>query len=167
MFTEAVDRPRGLVVWLFSGRENSDADLEAFVRSIAEMSSRRDGPPTSAICVVDPGNPPGNAAWRKRIAEASAAAPSEACVVLVTRSVVVRGVLTAVLWLLRPTFAVSTHETFDEALAWTQSRRGRDLPALRRLYEQARAAADSAHRGVSSVPPGSVPPASSQRRVAS
>lgn len=160
MFTEAVDHRRGLVVWLFSGRENSDADLEAFVRSIGEMSSRSAARPTAAVVVVDPGNPPANAAWRKRIADASATAPAGACFALVTRSVVTRGVLTAIRWIRQPPFPIATHETFEEAVAWVQKQRDVDAPLLRRLMQKARDVADGRDSGLASTPPASGVPSS-------
>ena len=139
MFSQAWDPVDALVVWLFSHEENSDDDYERYIRCIHEMDARgADRELPAAILVVDPGQPAPNAAWRRRIAEASATMKSKALFAVVSESAVVRGVVTAINWIRPPPYEHAVERSFDDAVAWIERRRGRALHNPRKLLAEAR-----------------------------
>ena len=110
----------------------------------------------AGILVIDPGNPAPNAAWRRRIADASAALPDTSLFALVTRAVSARGALTAIHWMRPPRYEFTTHETFASAVRWVELKRGAEQPILLRLLVRARAGIDL---------PGATPPPPSVHRT--
>ena len=144
VLTYKFDRAFGIVVWLFSGQTNEDADYELYVKSIAELSVRvPDVSSPAAIIVIDPGNPIPNALWRKRIAEVSSGVPREALVVFVGSSPLVRGTVLAVNWVKPLPFDFHVVATFAEATALIGRKRGYPLKLLDELYGEARKEAAS------------------------
>lgn len=144
MFIEAADIEAGEVVWLFCGTSNTDADYQNYLDSIDRLIKAA---PTSVrpagIQVVAPDSPPPNAEWRKRIADHTRHFPrDDAMYCMVTRSTVIRGVLTAINWMRRPNYAFAVRPTFDEAVAWIDQQRGHPARALPQLHEQAQAMAN-------------------------
>jgi hypothetical protein len=75
MFRLAFDTSIVIAVGVFSGNENTDIDFQAYVNSFKRLDevaySRPDVRGAYAI-IVDPENPRPDAAWRKKIADASA-----------------------------------------------------------------------------------------------
>lgn len=152
MFTLSSDPVEALAVGLMSGRTNSDEDYEAYCRSIRELdvwAVGRDAP--AYVLVVDPGNPPPDARWRKRIAEASAEltcvkSGARPLFVLVTASVAIRGIVTAISWLRPSQYDVVTCATIEDAVRTLAARRGRPTQSLHDLLARARAATTRATR---------------------
>jgi hypothetical protein len=143
MLTIETDEAASAAVWLFTGRQNADADYERYVASLAELArtARRVGH-GAGLLVAERDNPPPNATWRKRIADASRHYPPNCAFALVSESMLVRSVITAVNWLRPPTYDFVALATVDEALAWIAARRGdasRDAPRV--CLERARRAA--------------------------
>ncbi len=149
MFTLGYDRNFSLGVFLFSGDHNTDDDYAAYCAAIAWMKATlRDQSAALApcgICVVDPGNPPPNAHWRRVIADVSASGiPPRTRYALVSRSPIVRGAITAINWLRPPPYEVMACSTFAEAVRWMEESRGVRLPLFDALLAEAR---DLAERG--------------------
>lgn len=142
MFTFAIDALYEAGVGVFSGATNDDADYERYVRALEDFSERwRDRPQPVFIQVVDRDNPPPNAAWRRRIAEASENAPPQTLYCFVSESALARGVLTAISWLAPRRFETHVCRDFDEAKAIVQERLGGSVAFLDALLEKARAEA--------------------------
>lgn len=144
MFTSAFDLAHGAAVWLFTGSHNSDEDFERYLTTIRRMADRvegRDAP--AAIQVVDGGNPPPGAKWRKRIAEETENLGAGALFALVSPSPLVRGVVTAINWFRTPPYEVRTFSQFADAVAWIEERRGRRIPAFQQLLAEAREDAEA------------------------
>lgn len=143
-FHEALDEQERAVVWLLTGRTNTDADYQAYVDSIRRLDEIYAGQDGAAILIVDEGNPPPSPAWRKRIADASMTIKSKPVYALVSSSTVVRGVLTIVNWIRPPTYPSAAFATADEAFRWAEEKIGRKLPFARLLSEVRRKASTSA-----------------------
>lgn len=144
MFVYRMDRRRALSVWLFTGATNSDDDYAQYVASFAVSDEAARLAPQRGIGVllVDEGNPVPNAAWRKRIADASTSLKSNPVVILASSSSVVRGIATAINWIRPPPYELRVASTFDEAVTIAQKERGGEpLTALRVLLDEARAEA--------------------------
>lgn len=145
MFCLAFDQTTMVALGIFTGRENTDADFSTYVDSFQKLdaiASRSGGLRACYVLIVDPGNPPPDALWRKRIADASANIRSDPLVSIVTSSALIRGVATAINWLRPPPFEIRSHETVAIAAAWIDARRAKNgdaLGVLTRLEREARA----------------------------
>jgi hypothetical protein len=149
VFTLGYDRNFALGVFLFSGEKNTDDDFAAYCDSIEWIKATlREKPGALAPCgiaVADPGNPPPNAHWRRGIAAVSATGfPRRTRYAMVSRSPLVRGVVTAINWLRPPPYEVMVCSTFAEAVRWMEELRGVRLPLFDALLAEAR---DRAERG--------------------
>lgn len=96
MMSFSYDLVWGVGVWRFQGSVNSDADYERYISSLHELDVRMRGRESTAIVVVDRDNPTPNAAWRKRMAEATRTVQSTPLLVFVSESRVARAVVTAI-----------------------------------------------------------------------
>jgi hypothetical protein len=136
----AWDLPEALIVWVFSGPVNSDADFEKYLASIRRLDAACKGRDLPAgILVAEPGNPPPNAAWRLRMAEETRRLESRPLFALVSRSLLIRGVVTAINWIRPPAYDFAAFDAFDAAVAWIESRRGRKITIAKKLLAEARA----------------------------
>jgi len=137
VLTFAISPERGAIVWYFSGKENSDDDYARYVASFAEADALgAKHPKPVGLLYVDANNPLPNAAWRKRMAEASTRLRSKPVLAFCSQSPLVRGIVTAVNWLRPPPYEFNTVSTFEEGLAWLETRRGESLPILGVLFDQ-------------------------------
>jgi hypothetical protein len=90
-----------------------------------------------------------DANWRKRIAEAEGKA-QRMCRALVAQNAQTLGVGTAIAWL-GPQAGVerSSYQSFEQAVAWIESRLGRSVPVfpglLGRVWEEIRQAKPAVH----------------------
>jgi len=133
------DVARAAAVWLFTGASNSDDDFQRYVDSVVQldrMARGREAP--AGILVADPGNPPPDARWRRRIAEASRDIEPNAIFAVVSGSAFVRGVVTAINWIRPPTYHVSTFARFDDAAAWVRELGGPPPHVFDGLLKEAR-----------------------------
>lgn len=147
MFTSAYDLAHGAAVWLLSGDHNTDEDYESYLRSVHRLLDKvqgRDKP--AAILVVDAGNPPPSATWRKRIAEETEGIGEGALYAIVSPSRVVRSTVTAINWFRPAPYEVKTFAHFEDAVAWIEERRGQRVPAFRQLLAEARDKAEQRSR---------------------
>jgi len=137
MFVEAVDESGGRVVWLFTGRTNSDDDFAQYCASIERLNALEVRGLRVAVLVVDTGNPMPNARWRKEIADASREVAPNTVFILVGNALA-RGVATAINWIRRPTYELRTAATFTDAAQIAEEWAGEPMPELRSLYVEAR-----------------------------
>ena len=150
MYTSMRDDAEGLLVAIWSGASNVDADYDAVVEDIA--ASSRAGVKTGAAVVrlmfADAENPTPNAAQRQRIVGAvrSDTGPKSQFFVMITPSILIRGVVTAIAWFAPPTHKTSAHATLDEALAWIEERRPGVVARLREMSERVRTRAGARDR---------------------
>lgn len=145
MYGSRIDAPQGLLIGLFSGADNTDEDYQRYVESILE-ADRQALPGTAKIAalLVDRGNPPPNARWRKRIAEATASVRTEgALFALCAESPIIRGVATAIHWIRPPTYAVRILATSDAFLKLVGERRAAAVPIAKRMIDELRAEAQA------------------------
>jgi len=140
-FAHRVDSERGLIVWYFAGRTNSEADWQAYCDTFAPADALglRVAKPCGVL-LVERENAMPDAKWRKRMAEASATLRSRPSVAFASASPLLRGMVTAVNWFRPPRYEFTIVSTFDEAIAWVEQRRD-DAPgaALRRMLEECKA----------------------------
>ena len=143
MYGSRIDPEQGLLIGLFSGADNDDDDYQRYVDSILEADRRtRAGTAQIAILMVDRGNPPPSAKWRKRIADTTAKLRTEGAVfVLCAESPLIRGVLTAINWIRPPPYAVRIVASFDEVLAVVAERRASARAVAIRMLAELRAEA--------------------------
>ena len=112
---------------------------------------RADTPVPCLLLIADAGNPTPNAPWRRKFAAANAKIPPPAYCAFATSSALVRGAMQAIQWLRPLPYDISFHATFEQAVAWLESRRGTRLaPLLHALHLEARRAAEA---GVHSLQP--------------
>jgi hypothetical protein len=142
MFRLAFDTSIVIAVGVFSGNENTDIDFQAYVNSFKRLDevaySRPDVRGAYAI-IVDPENPRPDAAWRKKIADASADIRSNPAVSLITKSAAIRSVITAVNWFRPPRYEIRCHESLESAAIWISALRSDNvLPAMQRLERECR-----------------------------
>ena len=131
MLTYRISEQRGAVVWYFSGRENTDDDYARYVSSFAEADALGvKHPKPVGLLYVDAHNPLPDAAWRKRMAEASAHLRSRPILAFCSPSPLVRGIVTAVNWLRPPPYEFTTVSSVEDGVAWLQRKRGEILPIL-------------------------------------
>ena len=150
MFTFRFDKDNATLVWLFSGRTNSDDDFARYVESIGvfdRMAADWDAP--AAFLHVDAENPRPTALWRQRMAEATIVLRSKPFFSLSSASAVIRAVVTAVNWLRPPPFVFSTHATFEDSCAWMAQRTGRSMTHAPALLAGARE--DAVHHLATSI----------------
>lgn len=143
MFASCSDEDAGAVVGVYSGTTTDD-DHARCVSSIEEMDAKlawRDQP---YICILvtelrTPTPPP---AWRRRMAESNKnLRVKRYFFALVCPSPLLRGVLTAILWITgsREGHQYAAFATFSEAVAWVEHENDRKYPVLQQLFERATA----------------------------
>ena len=116
MFYGHLDPADGLAVWVFTPGQNSDSSWQEYCDAI-RAAARIDHPAPFGLQVIAPGSSDPPATWRRSIALAAAEVGERAAIAIVSRSVVVRGVLTAISWIRPPRYTLSMVATLDEAVA--------------------------------------------------
>jgi hypothetical protein len=121
------------------------ADHERVYAAIEELDrrGREQRHPIAMVFVVAADNPAPDAHWRRRFAEQRRTFGSPGVFVsIVTKSAIMRGVLTAMSWIAPepPHMTTTTHATLEEAAAWIEKNQGTPRAALRALLDEAQAA---------------------------
>ncbi len=137
-----------LYVTVWRGASNTDEDWEGAASDIRAVGQDGARHPAGVTVLVDVGaeNPSPGSLQRKRMGQAiaTAFATVKLCVAVVTPSACIRGVITAIEWILpkHPMRIVASHGTLDLALAWLETQRpGIGARALELHREAARDAA--------------------------
>jgi hypothetical protein len=118
----------------------SHESLHAEIAKLDRVAHDRGGP-MGIMFLLAPDTPAPDAYWRRRFAEQRRACISpHVFMSLVTESAVIRGVVTAMNWVVPepPHWTTATHATFDESAGWIERKHGAPKAVLRRLYEDAR-----------------------------
>ena len=117
MYTVAHSTDAPAMLILFAGRDTSDREYEGVVRAWQQLYRNARGRPAVGLVVVPAGHAQPNAHWRRRFAEVhgNETAPME--IAVVTESALIRGVITAVNWLMRSRANCHSHafSTVDAA----------------------------------------------------
>jgi hypothetical protein len=144
MMIHRVDRMTATATWLFVGRENSDDDLQRYVDSLVALRTLlKPGIRGSGLMFVERHNPAPGAVWRKRMAEASAEIGENCLYALVSESIAIRSVVTAINWLRPPRYLVSAFGKMEDAYAWIEPKRDRTaVVTLRAQMAEMRAEAE-------------------------
>ena len=130
-----------MAVWIFTGNEE-DADWKAYLDAMitgsryAQEASQR---PLFVVQIVDPDSPVPSARWRRAIAGASSRVPSQVFFILVSESLAVRAVSTALSWLRAPSYEETSVASLEEAAEVMEQRRSGARACLMRLEREARA----------------------------
>lgn len=143
MYAHASDESGSVLIGVFSGPTVD----EHYAQSLVEMkrvdrSAASRGLPFVYVCVVDKdvARPP--AVWRKRFSDANSGVESSRFYfVMVTTSMLIRGVFTAVNWLTakREGQQYAVVSDIEEARRWLEAQHGIALPGLTSLEGRARA----------------------------
>ena len=142
MFAFSFDKNVALMVgWLttkpyFHEQEDYAVLIDCIERY---QNSGKPGDPLKIILLVDPDVPMPNATWRKQFAKTRTKTYFPFLFVTVTKSPLLRGVLTMVNWVSPPPAGSGTNsvESFDEAVQWIESSTGRKLAGAKKLLEEA------------------------------
>jgi hypothetical protein len=130
-----------MAVWIFTGNEE-DVDWKAYLDAMATGSRyAQEAPqrPIFVVQIVDPDSPVPSASWRRAIAGASSRVPSHVLFILVSESLAVRAVSTALRWLRSPSYEESAVASVEEAAQLMEQRRTGARACLTRLEREARA----------------------------
>jgi hypothetical protein len=145
------------MVGVWSGSANTTEDYDHLVADMLAIDRAGAAASATVICVVeiDAENPRPTAVERRRISDTS----RQAChaprhyFALVTRSALVRGVMTAIGWLTQPPGRTNvSHANLDQALAWAESKRPGAASRLTELYQEARRQARDGARTSGTMP---------------
>jgi hypothetical protein len=138
VFLHAFDLVEATAVFVFTGPANTDRDYERYLEVIRMLDARVAGRDAALVQIVDSGSPIPNASWRRRIAEQTKTFRCRPTFALVSDSALVRGAQVAINWIRPPPFPMSVVATFEQAVSWSEARRGRPIPVLASLLRAAR-----------------------------
>lgn len=142
MYAHASDEATGTLVGVFSGHKVADTQYEQslVVMNRADLAAAKSGAPFIYVVVVDDDVPRPPAVWRKRFSDANYGVKSERFFfVMVTTSMLMRGVYTAVNWVTekRTGHEYGVVSSIEDAERWLQWR-GASAPELVQLEQRAR-----------------------------
>jgi hypothetical protein len=145
MYTCSADDIACVTVSLWSG-EQSDSDFEAGISQLQKLDrlATSRGMVGIMFSVVESNYKPPPAIWRQRMSEVNRELScSHYYFALITQSLLVRGVFTAVRWLVGPRQGhhSGAFRNFDEAADWIRKSTGSPYPQLETLYKRTLAAA--------------------------
>jgi hypothetical protein len=148
LYLYAYDRSSSTLVGAKVGDPCTDEDYARIVETMVRLHA--EVPPNGIAyfaLIVDAGQPPPSALWRRRLALARAHGKSFRFVI-VSSSILERGTVTAIHWLKPPTSEqkVISRATFAEAVAWLVSEGG-SSSVLNGLYVRVREQTAQATKG--------------------
>lgn len=125
MYQSVLDVEHALLIGLFSGSTNVDADYQRYIDSIVEADRQKLAKPGGiAVLVVERGNPIPSAQWRKRIADATGdLATKNVLFILCSGDPLMRGVAIAINWLRPPKYELAITSSITEMLDVIRARR--------------------------------------------
>lgn len=130
-----------MVCW-FHGPSNTDDDMQRYIDDLLRADRAFEGrEPAILMMYVERENPPPNAAWRAKIAHATATPRTKPLFVLAAESALIRGVVTAINWIRKPVYPVAVVATADEAYARCEAHLPGSAARARTLLEELRAGA--------------------------
>lgn len=106
-----------MVCW-FHGPSNTDDDMQRYIDDLLRADRAFEGrEPAVLMMHVERNNPPPNAAWRAKIANATATPKTRPLFILSAESALIRGVVTAINWIRKPIYSVAVVATAEEGFA--------------------------------------------------
>ncbi len=139
MYSVAHSADPPAMVLLFAGRETSDSEYEGVIGAWERLFRDAKGRPAVGVVVVPVGHAQPNVFWRRRFAEVHGKESGPVYVAVVTQSAVIRGVITAVNWLMRRRANYHSHafDTIEAAAEKLRSVEGLRDGLLRELLTAA------------------------------
>ena len=141
MYAACTDENAGALVGIYRGTSTED-DYARCVDGIVAMDAKLAGSGKPYVCILvtelRTSTPP--PAWRRRMAEANKSLRVQRYYfALVCPSPLLRGVLTAILWITgsRDGHQYAAFATFAEAVTWVEQENDRKYPELHQLLERA------------------------------
>ena len=128
MIALRANHPLQAVFWYFYGKTNSDDDFQQYIDSFAMIREKTPVRPCGLL-YVEPDNPMPNAAWRKKMADASTSFAVRPLAVFASPALIVRTIVTGVNWLRPPPYDFHVCGTIEEGLTWLEEHR----PGVRAL----------------------------------
>jgi hypothetical protein len=157
VYAFAYDRRSSTLVGIKGGEVSTGVDYQSLIDSINQLWAEASATPFATfVLVIDPGQETPSPLWRQRIAEARTTTQPFR-IVIVTSSVVMRGVMTAINWI-RPNGAgqkTVSRATLEETIAWLEAEGGRARPIVPTLYAKAREQIENERGGAASLRSGS------------
>lgn len=138
MFGYAFDIVEATAVFVFAGERAEDSDFERYIAAFQSLDAKATGRDSPIAIIMTGGDhllP--NAVWRKRIAQAASRLRSNPLMIVVSASMLARGIVQAIQWINPLPFDAAAARTFDEAVVLGEKRRGKPLPELRKLLPAA------------------------------
>lgn len=117
----------------------TDGDIDEYVaciRTLDAVAANREG--SALVMILESGYPLPNAEARKRGVDARKDMKSKPVVAVVTTNPLLRAAIGAARWISPPPFEQGVVATFDEAVAFIESKRGGTMRVLQRLYDDCR-----------------------------
>ena len=113
---------------------NTDVDeYVACIKTLDAVGANREG--SALVMILEAGYPLPNAEGRKRGVDARKDMKSKPVVAVVTTSPLLRAAIGAARWISPPPFEQGVVATFEEAVAFIESKRGSTMRVLQRLYD--------------------------------
>ena len=155
MYTSIHDEAASLLVGIWSGDTNTDADFDTVVGDLERSLRTAQARPETRIHLMfaDADNPPPGAAHRQRLIRVVKADPgyTNTCFVMVTPSLLIRGAVTAVAWFAPEKHKASAHANLNDALEWIDGQRPGVRPRLQEMATLARREAERRQAQTTSV----------------
>jgi len=143
MFMSSLDEVRAILVFRYANPYDP-SDYTAYQTEFARLVAAARTARRQVVLVVDleDGYPQPNAVQRKNIGEAWAKAPDVGgSIAIITSSVVIRGIITAIEWFMKNSPNRRETRAFarsDDALAWLAEKSGISRSDLTTVFEAAR-----------------------------
>ncbi|MFO0669557.1 MAG: hypothetical protein U0235_08025 [Polyangiaceae bacterium] len=140
MFGYAFDIVEASAVFVFAGERAEDSDFERYIAAFQSLDAKAVGRDSPIAVIMTGGDhllP--NAIWRKRIAQAASKLRSNPLMIVVSASMLARGIVQAIQWINPLPFDAAAARSFEEAVAVGEKRRRKPLPELRKLLAEAEA----------------------------
>lgn len=148
MYAYASDEKAGVLTGVFSGvMSEQDYEQSLIEMKRVDQQAAARGRPFVYVCVVDKDVPRPPAIWRKKFADANYNVQSgRFYFVMVTKSMLIRGVYTAVTWITakREGQHYAVLGEVEQAQHWLQAQHHLECPDLNAMERQARRTLDRA-----------------------
>lgn len=142
VFSFAKDDAAGVLVGIFSGTEVADQEYQRCIDAVeaSDHAAVVRGQGHVVVLVTDHDTPRPPPSWRQRMAASNNSLRADTCYfAVVSPSLMIRGVFTAISWLMhnRAGRTFVAWSTFAEAAEGARKQTGKPLPQLEALYAEA------------------------------
>jgi hypothetical protein len=137
MYRFVHDPESALYAAAFSGGGRSDDDFRAHVEQLRIAGQSADGRRVAAVIRMIPGHPFPTAYWRSEVAKMVTSGNLKADLAVLSNSNVIRGVLSAVSWLVpRNSARFRMFTSWEAAESWLAEGRGAPIDGLEAMLEE-------------------------------